>query len=65
MRNLKIKKTSKANQTSIKARGVCPNCKELNTGFVIDGDIPKYCRLCGTRMDYSIVSKPSSKKVEG
>lgn len=61
----KNKETSNVNQTSIRLEGICPNCKKFNTGLVNDGDTPKYCRFCGTRMNYFIVSNPSSRKVEG
>lgn len=56
------KKTSNDNQTSVRVTGICPSCKKTNTGIATDGDIPKYCRLCGSRMNYSFSSNLSSKK---
>lgn len=48
--------------------GVCPRCHAPAAIEQTNGLVPKFCRICGSAMDYSLVSSeknPASLKVEG
>ena len=48
--------------------GVCPHCHAPAAIEQTNGLVPKFCRICGSAMDYSSVSSeknPASLKVEG
>lgn len=65
--NKKLTSGSKES-TVVFYEGVCPTCHAPAVVEQRNGLVPKFCRICGSAMDYSPVSSkknPASLKVEG